>query len=51
MAIRVNTAVKAVKAPIAHPVRNPACRRMPAFDQLLARDYSPLPPGKLAQAG
>ena len=50
MAIRVNTAVKAVEAPIAHPIPHPAVAQA-AADELRARDHAPLAPRKLSQGG
>ena len=50
MAIGVETAVKAVKAPIAHPVPHAAVAQTRGRE-LIARKHAPLAPRKLSQTG
>ena len=50
MAIGVNTAVKAVEAPIAHPIPHTAVAQT-SGGKLIARDNTPLAPRNLSQSG
>ena len=50
MPIGVNTAVKAVEAPIAHPIPHTTVAQA-GGGQLIARNHAPLAPRKLSQTG